>query len=359
MKKLIKPAALQTGDTVATISLSFGGAGLFKERYAQGKRQIEETFGVHVIETTHALCSPQELYDHPEWRLADLKEAFLNPKIKAIICNIGGDDSVRLLSLMTESDFDLIRNHPKILMGLSDPTVIHFMCYRAGLSSFYGPMTLFGLAENGGISEYTRQNIIKALFCSDPIGVLPENKEGFIVERLDWATDNKTLRQKEASTPWRYIGADKIVQGRLIGGCFDVLAELMNGTNLYPPTEDFEDTILFLETSEGRPSPESVSFWMRNLGAKGILKQIKGLLFARPGGEFSPDKTTEKEAYLNTYPLYDEVLLKGLKEYGAHIPVVTNMDFGHTCPHLVLPYGALTQINPTEKTVRILESGVL
>ncbi len=33
----IKPAKLNIGDTVATVSLSWGGAGLLPDRYAQAK----------------------------------------------------------------------------------------------------------------------------------------------------------------------------------------------------------------------------------------------------------------------------------------------------------------------------------
>ena len=47
------------------------------------------------------------------------------------------------------------------------------------------------------------------------------------------------------------------------------------------------------------------------------------------------------------------------KEYGREdLAVVTNMDYGHTVPQLILPYGAECEINPTQKTVSILESGV-
>lgn len=45
MRHLIKPRVLHPGDTVATISLSWGGAGLYRERYEQGKRQFEAAFG--------------------------------------------------------------------------------------------------------------------------------------------------------------------------------------------------------------------------------------------------------------------------------------------------------------------------
>ena len=41
------------------------------------------------------------------------------------------------------------------------------------------------------------------------------------------------------------------------------------------------------------------------------------------------------------------------------IPIVTNMDFGHTDPMWTLPYGCLTEIDPANGTVTLLENGVV
>lgn len=52
MLDLRKPAKLKKGDTVATVSLSWGGAGEenLKWRYEQGKVRLENVFGLKVIE---------------------------------------------------------------------------------------------------------------------------------------------------------------------------------------------------------------------------------------------------------------------------------------------------------------------
>ncbi len=51
---MIKPKKLKRGDKVATISLSWGGAGELPYRYEAGKKQLQETFDVEVVETKHA-----------------------------------------------------------------------------------------------------------------------------------------------------------------------------------------------------------------------------------------------------------------------------------------------------------------
>lgn len=358
MQHLIKPQALKRGDTIASISLSAGLAGLFPKRYEQGVKQIEETFGLHVIPTPHALCSDDEIYNHPDWRLEDMMWAFENKNIKGILTNIGGDDTIRLLSLMDEKHFETIRNNPKIFLGMSDTTVNHMMCFKAGLTSFYSAALLFGYAENCGIPDIMIENTKKTLFSTEPVGVLPESNE-FIIDYVEWDLDNSPKRERLPSTPWRYIQGDSTVRGPLIGGCSDVLMNTIIGTKLWPDLDDFNNAILFLENSEERPPADWLLYWLRNLGAQGILDRISGLLFARPGSGSFANKQ-EEQNWISKYPEFDDAILKGLKEYGrTDLPVVTNMDYGHTVPQLILPYGITAEINPQKKTVSLLESGVI
>lgn len=89
------------------------------------------------------------------------------------------------------------------------------------------------------------------------------------------------------------------------------------------------------------------------------MERISGLLFARPGNNWFKDKD-EEQKWLAKYPEFDKVILKGLKEFDrTDLPVVTNMDYGHTVPQLILPYGVKAEINPQKKTVSLLESGVV
>ena len=139
---MVKPRRLRRGSRVAAVSLSWGGPGAFIHRYAAGKRQFEEEFGVSVIETEHALRDPEWLSRNPRARADDLMAAFADPTIDGVISTIGGDDSIRILPYV---NLDLIRNNPKVFMGYSDTSVTHCVCRQAGLVSFYGPSFMAGL----------------------------------------------------------------------------------------------------------------------------------------------------------------------------------------------------------------------
>lgn len=341
---LIKPKALQFGDKVAVISLSWGGAGELPARYEQGKKQLQATFGLEVVETKHALQSAQWLYENPRARAQDLLEAFADPSIKAIISAIGGDDSCRILRYV---DSEVIRQNPKIFLGFSDSTITHLLCLKAGLTSFYGTSLLVGFAENGGMFPYQVADIQRTLFSAGAMGEVAPNRAGWTSELLDWS-DSSLQNTKRTLTPsagWNFLQGHQRVRGHLIGGCLESL-ESLKGTAWWPPVECWTDAILFFETSEAQPEPDYFRWWLRNYAEQGILQRAKGILLGRP----------HHNAYVQEY---NAELLKVLGEEGlTELPVITEMDFGHTSPVFTLPYGVLAQIDCRNRTFSLLESGV-
>ena len=362
MIKLIKPKKLKRGDTVALITLSWGGASECQDRYFAGKKQIEKTFGLKVIETPNALKSSDWIYEHPEERLNDLIWAFKNPDIKAIVSIIGGDDSIRLLSFLKKEHLDIIRRNPKIFVGLSDTTTINFLCLKSGIVSFYGPSVLFGLAENGGIDNYTKEYFEKALFLDKPIGIIENSKEGWTLDKVPWEKKYQDKKRKmQNSLQINFIQGVGTKEGTLIGGCVDVL-EFMKGTELWPDKLLWKNAVLFLETSEEVPSPEQFKRWLRNYGAQGILKDINGIVFGIPGGDIefdAPDYEERLKKHLESFKEYEKALLKVAKEYGREdLIIATRLHFGHTMPMITLPYGAKIQLDAENKKIKIIESGV-
>ncbi len=346
---MIKPPKLHPGDKVAAISLSWGGPGTIPSRYAVGKRQLEEEFGVTVVETAHALRDDTWLSRNPQARADDLMTAFADPAIKAIISTIGGDDSIRTLPYM---DLDVIRANPKIFMGYSDTTISHFVCLKAGLVSFYGPTFMSGFAENCGMFPYMVGSVRKTLFSTDPIGTIEPNNAGWTVEHLAWEIpENQQRRRKlSPSTGWRFLQGSGIQHGHLVGGCIEVV-DWLRGTDFWPDAAFWQDAILFLETSEDAPSPQAVLWYLRTYAALGILDKLSGILFARPGGGVDPE----------TFAEYDKVLLQVVaQEEGlSSLPIITNMDFGHTDPMFVLPYGVQAEIDCDNQQLSIVESAVV
>lgn len=341
---LMKPKMLKAGDRVATISLSWGGAGEpdLRWRYEQGIERLRSVFGLEVVAMPNSLKGGDYLYENPQARAEDLMNAFKDPSIKGIFSNIGGSESIRLLPYI---DFDVIRDNPKVFIGYSDSTVTHLFCHKAGISSFYGPAILMDFAENVEMHEYTVEALKKTLLAVDPIGeVKPANE--WTSERLEWIVENKNIkRQMNPNKGYELLQGSGVVQGRLIGGCIEVL-EFAKGTSLWPAEEYWKDCILFFETSEELPTPGNLEYWLRNYGTQGILQQAKGIIFGKP----------QNEKYYEEYKESIRLIMKELSL--EELPILYNLNFGHTEPKFVLPYGAMAEINCEKETFSILESGV-
>nr|WP_159246644.1 S66 peptidase family protein [Tenacibaculum maritimum] len=344
--KMIKPKKLQKGDKIATISLSWGGAGEIPHRYNIGKKQIQEVFGLEVTETKHALRSAKWIYENPKARAEDLMEALEDASIKAIFSNIGGNDSIRILPYI---NFDIIKNNPKIFIGFSDATVTHFCFYKAGVTSFYGTSTLVGFAENNGMHSYQIKDIKRTLFSNAPNGIILPNSNGWTSERLEWnLPKNQNLSRKLIqSSGWKFLQGTKIAIGTLLGGCYDVL-ETLKDTAIWVSPAQWKGTIMFIETSESMMPTYLFLQILRNYAASGILHNINGLLIGRP--------------YHNKYVKeYEEAIIQVIKKEAGltELPIITEADFGHTCPTFTIPYGIKAEINPDAKTFAILENAVI
>ena len=347
MKKM-KPQMLRPGSRIAAISLSWGGPGAIPYRYEIGKQQFEEAFGVTVIETEHALRDADWLARNPKARANDLMAAFVDETIDGIISTIGGEDSIRTLPYL---DLDLIRNNPKVFMGFSDTTISHAACFKAGIVSFYGPSFMAGFAENGGMFPYMVDSVRRTLFSPEPVGVIEPNRAGWTVEHLPWENpENQSMRRKlNPCTDWKFHQEAGVVEGQLFGGCVEVL-DWLRGTDYFPAATDLQGAVLFLETSEEAAPPSFLTRFIRCLAAMGILEKLSSILLGRPGGDVDPA----------TFHEYDDALCKTVREeYGLNdMPIVTNMDFGHTDPMFVIPIGMKVRINSTKQEIAIDEAAV-
>lgn len=343
---MIKPEKLNPGDKVATVSLSWGGPSAFPHRYQAGVRQLKEELELQVVEMPNTLRDADWLAAHPEARAEDLMQAFADPSIRGIFSTIGGDDSIRLLRFL---DMNVIRENPKIFLGYSDTTISHLVCYKAGLVSFYGPAIMLEFAENGGMFPYVVQSLRKTLFSSETIGEVRPDTGGWTVERLDWAdpANQDIERKRNPSAGWKFLQGKGVHRGHLLGGCMEVF-DWARGTEIFP--ENWQDAILFLETSEEAPPPEMVARTLRVFAALGILSRLSGILFGRPGGDVP----------VETFEEYDNAILQVVsREEGlTGLPIITHMDFGHTGPMFVLPYGLQAEIDVDGKRFSILENAV-
>lgn len=344
---MIKPERLTRGDKVAVASLSWGGLG-DKEiihKYYLAKDRMKKLFGLELVPTENALKGSDFTYEHPELRAKDWMEAFKDPNIKAIFSAIGGDDTIRLLPYI---DYSIIRNNPKIFSGFSDTTANHFMMYKAGVTSFYGPCILSDFAQYGDMFDYTVDAINNIFFDANSHFEI-KKCDYFTNEHFEWCEENinKKKRKIHDDKGYEVLQGRGKVNGKLLGGCIELL-DMINGTEIWPSLDEWKNKIMFIETSEETPSPQNVKYILRTLQAQGIISVLNGIIVGKPRGE-------------KYYEEYKEVLKSviGNEAKRPNLPIIYNVNFGHNEPIGIIPYGINCELDCDNKKITLLESGVL
>lgn len=89
---MMKPKRLKKGDTVALVSLSWGGIGdkEYIHKYHIAQKRLRDEFGLNLIAMPHALKGSSFVAKHPKLRTQDLMDAFNNPAISAIFAPLAG-----------------------------------------------------------------------------------------------------------------------------------------------------------------------------------------------------------------------------------------------------------------------------
>lgn len=130
---MITPPPLRQGDTVALV------APASKVKKSEVDTCIEnfEAKGFQVKASDHLCDKWGNFAGTDEHRAASIMEAFKDESVKAIWCMRGGYGSTRLLGKL---DYEIIRSHPKALIGMSDITALHLaLNQKARLVSYLGP----------------------------------------------------------------------------------------------------------------------------------------------------------------------------------------------------------------------------
>ncbi|MDQ3656730.1 MAG: LD-carboxypeptidase [Chloroflexota bacterium] len=330
--------ALKPGDTIGVVSPSWFGGEAFVPRAQRGMAQLQR-LGFRVTVAEHAFNNHGHVSDTAENRVADLRAMFADPEIRMILATIGGDHSCHLLPLI---DWQLIRDNPKIFMGFSDITVLNVAIWsQTGLVTFNGPGLLTDWAEFPEMPAFSRENAIRAIRTAEPMGELAPS--GWWTEEfLDWSTGEDALRprRQEPSTGWRWLRAGS-AQAPLIGGCLKSMQHL-RGTPYWP---DLTGAILFLETSEEKPSPEDIDGILMDYENMGVFEQIAGLIVARPYGYSDAEKVR----------LHD-IIVERTATFG--FPVLADTDTGHTTPLQTLPIGCTALLDSVANRFAITEAAV-
>ncbi|KAF3402029.1 putative carboxypeptidase [Penicillium rolfsii] len=347
----IIPKALKRGDKIAFISPSARLNDILSTPLARGKACLESLgFRVQIIFSSQVTATIAESI---RVRCEEIHAAFRDNTITAIICTIGGAHANELLPFL---NYSLIRSNPKIFVGYSDTTFLHYAIQsRTGLRTFYGPSILTDFSDFPKPMQFTIDHFLRVLTeAGMPVGPLPRSpicSKG----HSDFLFSNEMPdkpREIVDSPSWRWLRRGRAT-GNLYGGTLPCVVRLQ-GTPYAPAS--WKDKILFLESAMGdnMQLPYSVSQFRNNLvdlALSGILHEIRGLVVGRG---YKYDAHMQDELANVIEEVFDVIVGRSREE---QLPILMNVDFGHTSPFLTLPINALVRLDYDIDDFSVIEPG--
>jgi muramoyltetrapeptide carboxypeptidase LdcA involved in peptidoglycan recycling len=339
---MLQLSKLKKDDKVAILSPSFAAPGAWPHVYELGLQRLNEVFGLEPVE----FPTTKKLGASTEERSKDLIAAFEDKEIKGVITSIGGDDQVTYIKKLPSEPFV---SNPKPFFGYSDNT--HFMnfLWMNGIPSYYGGALFTQFAEQGKINDYTLKYLKLALFERAEVELEPSKEYNDI--GLNWDDPENLSKERlyEPNEGWIWDG-NQNAEGITWGGCLESIDELLRHGISIPSLEEFETIVLITETSEEIPPADYVSRVYRALGERGILERIKAILVGRPKAwEFDKQNSLEqKEAYRKQQR---QTIFEVVRKYNQSVPVIQNLNFGHTDPQVPMPYGMPVKVDGGKKKI--------
>jgi len=296
---------LNRGDRIGVVSPSMPAA-RGEPKFESGVRFLRG-MGFDVVIGKHVYSHTLGYTASPQEKAADIDDMFADESIGAIMCAQGGDTANGCLPYV---EWDTIKRNPKILLGISDITVLLNAIYtRTGLVTFHGNDVMWGLGRDP--TPYDVQEFLSRLVDAE-IGAVNANGT------------RETVR-------------GGVAEGTLLGGNLKCLLKLA-GTPYFP---DLSGSILFLEALN--ITPPACDYMFNQLRQIGVFEHVRGVVVGYIDGlQNDPDASIQME----------DVLLNVTGEYD--FPILKVNDFGHNCPNTVLPVGAKVRVDADRQELEIL-----
>lgn len=321
------PAPLQPGDRVAVCAVSSGVPAVLQGRLDASLQALRDA-GFQVLEGATLRRQQHGASGSAAERLADLNRFLYDPTIRAILPPWGGELALQLLAGI---DFPRLATlAPKWLCGFSDVSTLAVpLTLRAGWATLHAP-NVFDL------SEPARQQEMQALWHSWHHGLPPLQRAATRFWRFGDPGVTEISRVRVLD------GGSAVIEGRLLGGCLDVLSRLVGTPYFDLGTFKQQPAMLYLENAE--LAPYELLRALTGMRLAGVFDGLAGLVLGRSSG---PEAAAGELGYL-------DALQQALA--GLHCPVVLDADIGHLPPQWCLLNGAWARLEVAAGTALLQQS---
>lgn len=319
------PKKLKAGDHIRIIAPSRSMGLLSEDVKNAAISRLESygfklSFGKHVDETDDFYSSSVES------RISDLHEAFADKTVDGILTVIGGYNSNQLLDHI---DYALLKENPKVFCGFSDITAIaNAITTKSDFITYSGPHFSSWAIKHG--FEYSIEYFEKCCMQGEEFELKSSGK---------WSDDAWYLDQDKRefmSNDGYWILNEGEAVGKSIGSHARCLAALQ-GTQYWP---NLEDSILFIE-EDAETNIQVFDRLLQSYIQLPHFSKVKGILI----GRFQKGSNVSKGLL--------KKVIDSKKEL-SDLPIIANVDFGHTLPLATLPIGGQLELIARDENAKII-----
>lgn len=323
---MIFPNYIEENDTIGICAPS-AGVGRKVEAFELSLSNLHKA-GFNTYETENVRLNDMR-GGSAKSRASELTELLNNEEINMIMCATGGDF---LMEMLEHFDFNEVVKQPKWIMGASDPTGLLYP-----ITTKYDIATIYGLNAGAFDQEILHPSLTNALSIIKGEAVIQKSFDKYEPVSAKGGIGEYQLCE---DVKWVNVHQSKSVRGRLIGGCFDVIKDLL-GTP-YDGTKDFierykEDGIVWYFDIFAM-SAENVYRTLMQMKSMGYFRYTNGIIAGRVLFESS-----------DTGMNYLEAFTKNFEE----IPLIMEADIGHTSPKMLMINGAVIDLKMDEDKAEI------
>ena len=322
---MIYPKFLKKGDTIGITAPSDGTVEKVDVYRLNNAIENFEKLNYKIKETPDVRTSVKGKSAPSKIQAKELEELYKDTSIPGIICASGGDF---LLEMLSEVDFEVIKNNPKWIQGYSDPTgLLYAITTNLDIATIYADnFKAFGMEKWHKSLEDNLRILEGDIICQESFQMYEKER----AERIFGDEEYKL----DAEVKWENLNQEEInIAGRIIGGCIDILSELF-GTR-FDKTKEFidkykEDGIIwYFDNCE--LTSESLIRTLWKFKDSGWFEHTNGIVFGRSGLEKSCYDISFKEAVM--------------RQLGnLNVPIIINADIGHVSPRMTIINGSIANI---------------
>lgn len=286
------------------------------EAYLKSIKTLKNEFNIY---ETKSVKNKGDVSASGQVRGKEFNELLLNDDVKLILCASGGDFCISALEYI---DFDLISKNVKWVEGYSDPTsILFYITTKYDIATIYGNnSTSFDQSILHSSLKYNLE-LLKG-------NIKRQDKYSYYEKDRNEVLDGYNLTEV---VKYNNINGDVSLTGRIIGGCLDVLSNII-GTR-YDYTNEFieryklDGIIWYFDIFD--ISVEDLYNKLYQFKYAGYFRYTKCIIIGR---------ILFKSGY--TSYTYESVL----KEVLPDIKIISDFDIGHIAPKMTIINGSMVNV---------------